>query len=183
MSTDEIEEALALSSDEEVEPLKKKEFIHPEHFIGTLHDYQKEGLDWLKVLNTEGLNGILADEMGLGKTIQVIALICHLIEINQPGPYLIVAPLSTLPNWVMEFERFAPEVPVILFHGTQDERRKMYKNIRKLHKVGSFKTQPVVLTSFEIPLFEKHRLYQHTWRYIIIDEGHRIKNHNCLLVQ
>jgi ATP-dependent DNA helicase len=48
--------------------------------------------------------------MGLGKTLQVIALICHLIEMNVTGPFLVVAPLSTLPNWLLEFERFAPQV-------------------------------------------------------------------------
>lgn len=56
------------------------------------------------------LNGILADEMGLGKTLQVIAFICHLIEKKIVGPYLIIAPLSTLPNWMSEFHKFAPKV-------------------------------------------------------------------------
>lgn len=57
-----------------------------------------------------GVNGILADEMGLGKTIQCIAAIAHLITMNVRGPFLIVVPLSTLPNWVNEFQRFAPKV-------------------------------------------------------------------------
>lgn len=61
-----------------------------------------------------GVNGILADEMGLGKTIQVIALICHMIEQNVLGPFLIIAPLSTLPNWIMEFQKLAPQVCVIV---------------------------------------------------------------------
>lgn len=58
------------------------------------------------------MNGILADEMGLGKTIQCIGLLCHLIEMGVPGPFLILAPLSTLPNWIIEFERFTPKVRV-----------------------------------------------------------------------
>jgi SNF2 family DNA or RNA helicase len=50
------------------------------------------------------LNGILADEMGLGKTIQTISLLCYLIEYKKNfGPFLIVAPLSTIPNWMAEF--------------------------------------------------------------------------------
>jgi len=57
-----------------------------------------------------GVNGILADEMGLGKTVQCIAMIAHIISMNVTGPYLIVVPLSTLPNWVNEFRRFAPKV-------------------------------------------------------------------------
>ncbi len=55
--------------------------------------------------------------MGLGKTIQVVALICHLVEQNVPGPYLRVAPLSTLPNWMAEFERFAPKVYCLVYWG------------------------------------------------------------------
>lgn len=57
-----------------------------------------------------GINGILADEMGLGKTIQCIAHIAMMIEKKVTGPFLVVAPLSTLPNWVNEFKRFTPEV-------------------------------------------------------------------------
>jgi ATP-dependent DNA helicase len=57
-----------------------------------------------------GLNGILADEMGLGKTIQTIAFYCFLIEMGIGGPFLVVAPLSTVPNWLLEFSKFSPEV-------------------------------------------------------------------------
>lgn len=57
-----------------------------------------------------GINGILADEMGLGKTIQCIAHIAMMIEKKVLGPFLVVAPLSTLPNWISEFKRFTPEV-------------------------------------------------------------------------
>ena len=56
------------------------------------------------------MNGILADEMGLGKTVQCIALIAHLIEMGVRGPFLVAAPLSTLPNWIREFQRFTPKV-------------------------------------------------------------------------
>lgn len=63
-----------------------------------------------QVLYENGVNGILADEMGLGKTIQCIALIAHLIENGVRGPFLVTAPLSTLPNWLAEFKRFTPGV-------------------------------------------------------------------------
>lgn len=67
-----------------------------------------------QALYENGVNGILGDEMGLGKTIQTIALLCHLIEKGVPGPFLVVGPLSTLPNWMSEFERFAPKVSLFL---------------------------------------------------------------------
>lgn len=77
---------------------------------GILRNYQLDGMTWLLGLFEHGINGILADEMGLGKTIQSVALVTSLIERDVKGPFLIAAPLSTLPNWVSEFEKFAPEV-------------------------------------------------------------------------
>ena len=65
---------------------------------------------WLQSLYENGVNGILADEMGLGKTIQCIASVAHLVKMKVPGPFLIVVPLSTLPNWVAEFKKFTPNV-------------------------------------------------------------------------
>lgn len=72
----------------------------PAAFHGTLKEYQIKGLRWLNNLFEQGINGILADEMGLGKTIQAIALLSHISEHKGIwGPFLIVAPNSTLYNW------------------------------------------------------------------------------------
>jgi SNF2 family DNA or RNA helicase len=51
----------------------------------------------------------------LGKTVQVIALVCSLVQDGAPGPFLVVAPLSTLTNWCTEFARFAPSVSIRSF--------------------------------------------------------------------
>lgn len=67
-------------------------------------------------LYNNNLNGVLADEMGLGKTIQTIALITYLIENkNNFGPYLIVIPLSTLSNWLFEFDKWCPCIKKIIY--------------------------------------------------------------------
>jgi DNA helicase INO80 len=72
----------------------------PPSFLGALKEYQIKGLRWLNNLFEQGINGILADEMGLGKTIQAIALLAHVSQTkNIWGPFLIVAPNSTLFNW------------------------------------------------------------------------------------
>lgn len=71
-----------------------------------MRNYQLEGYLWLAKLYENGINGILADEMGLGKTIQCIALFSYLYEMGVGGPFLVVAPLSTVPNWVNEFKRW-----------------------------------------------------------------------------
>ncbi|XP_067214834.1 lymphoid-specific helicase-like isoform X2 [Linepithema humile] len=184
LSTEEIEVKLAEDSDTEANVPADNAAITPKYFCGDLRDYQQIGLKWLKTLYENALNGILADEMGLGKTIQVIAFICHLMEKKQPGPFLIIAPLSTIPNWLMEFERFAPDIPVLLFYGSSEERKAAYKQIKKKHHVeDDYKTQPVVITTYEIILKETRFFQSEQWRYFVIDEGQRIKNSKCLLVK
>jgi SNF2 family DNA or RNA helicase len=43
---------------------------------------------------------MLADEMGLGKTIQSVSTLAHLASHEAiRGPFLVVAPLSTLSHW------------------------------------------------------------------------------------
>lgn len=94
---------------------------------GELKQYQMVGLQWLVSLYNNKLNGILADEMGLGKTIQTIALITYLMEKKMNhGPYLIVVPLSTLANWNMEFEKWAPKIVRVLYKGAPKVRKELY---------------------------------------------------------
>ena len=79
---------------------------------GVMKPYQIEGMIWMANLRRVKANGILADEMGLGKTLQTISLFCHTYEVDKKaGPFLVIAPLSTLLNWKREVERFAPGVP------------------------------------------------------------------------
>ena len=85
---------------------------------GTMRDYQVEGLNWMLSLYARELNGILADEMGLGKTIQTIALLAHLLERGVPGPFLVVAPLSTLSNWSHEFAKWSLTSVLFIFAST-----------------------------------------------------------------
>ncbi|EDO46669.1 predicted protein [Nematostella vectensis] len=150
---------------------------------GALRSYQLEGVEWLKGLYENGVNGILADEMGLGKTIQCIGLVSYLIEMGVRGPFLVAAPLSTLPNWVSEFRRFSPQIPVILYHGSIQERTSLRRKITKLKKAGPFETMPVVVTSYEIAMNDQKHLFQLMWKHMIVDEGHRIKNLNCRLIR
>ncbi|ROK15740.1 Lymphoid-specific helicase [Anabarilius grahami] len=148
---------------------------------GVMRWYQVEGIEWLRMLWENGINGILADEMGLGKTIQCIAHIAMMVEKKVLGPFLVVAPLSTLPNWISEFKRFTPEVSVLLYHGPQNERMNLVKKIRQ--QQGPLRMCPVVVTSFEIAMRDRKFLQRFHWNYLIVDEGHRIKNLNCRLVQ
>lgn len=157
-------------------------FQQPKLFSGgVMRWYQVEGMEWLRMLWENGINGILADEMGLGKTIQCIATIALMVERGVPGPFLVCGPLSTLPNWMSEFKRFTPEIPIMLYHGAQRERHKL---VQKIHKRdGSLQIHPVVITSFEIAMRDRNALQHCFWKYLIVDEGHRIKNMNCRLIR
>uniref|UniRef100_A0A673TIJ1 Helicase, lymphoid specific n=1 Tax=Suricata suricatta TaxID=37032 RepID=A0A673TIJ1_SURSU len=132
-------------------------FQQPKHFTGgVMRWYQVEGMEWLRMLWENGINGILADEMGLGKTVQCIATIALMIQRGVPGPFLVCGPLSTLPNWMAEFQRFTPDIPTMLYHGTQEERRKLVRNIHK--RKGTLQIHPVVITSFEIAMRDRNAL-------------------------
>jgi ATP-dependent DNA helicase len=147
---------------------------------GTMRQYQLEGLEWLKSLYENGLNGILADEMGLGKTIQTISFLAFLREMETYGPFLIVAPLSTTTNWVDEFNKWTPSIPVTLYHGTPADRESIRKTQLKNPESPEF---PVLITSYEICMNDRKHLANFGWKFIIIDEGHRIKNFNCRLIR
>ena len=138
--------------------------------FGTLKDYQVDGLEWLLSLYNNRLNGILADEMGLGKTIQSLALLAYLIEKKGvPGPFLIIVPNSVLSNWVNEFERWVPTVTYIPYRGNKPKRKSMQDKI----KSGEFN---ILLTTYEFVMSDKAVLGKISWAYMIIDEGHRLKN-------
>ncbi|EME27220.1 chromatin remodeling complex / DNA-dep ATPase [Galdieria sulphuraria] len=146
---------------------------------GILRDYQLAGVEWIISLYENGLNGILADEMGLGKTVQAIAFLCHLKQMGVHGPFLIVGPLSVLNNWQEEFSRFCPTVGTLLYHGSKEERTAL----RKKYFPSSNFYVPVIITSYEMIMRDKKYLSKLQWKYLIVDEGHRIKNMNCQLLR
>ncbi|OTA95511.1 hypothetical protein M434DRAFT_393737 [Hypoxylon sp. CO27-5] len=151
---------------------------------GTMRDYQLEGLTWMYEICLQGLSGILADEMGLGKTIQVISLVALLREQeNYFGPHLIIAPLSTLSNWQDEFHKWTPTIPFVLYHGTPQERHDIFRNkiMRNYQKGRPTQRFPVVCTSYEMVLRDHVNLSKIDWAFIVVDEGHRMKNSDAKL--
>ncbi|KAI9007483.1 SNF2 family N-terminal domain-containing protein [Phycomyces nitens] len=154
----------------------KEEVCQPSILVGgKLKDYQIKGLQWMVSLYNNHLNGILADEMGLGKTIQTISLITYLIEHKrQNGPFLIIVPLSTLTNWTLEFEKWAPSVNKIVYKGPPMVRKNLQADIRH----NDFQ---VLLTTFEYIIKDRPILSKIKWLHMIVDEGHRMKNTNSKL--
>ncbi|CCF55876.1 hypothetical protein KAFR_0A04410 [Kazachstania africana CBS 2517] len=150
----------------------------PAYVNGKLRSYQVQGLNWLVSLHNDGLAGILADEMGLGKTLQTVAFLGYLKYIeNIDGPFLVIAPKSTLNNWLREINRWTPEVDAFVLQGDKEERQEMIKT--KLLPCDF----DIVIASYEIIIREKSAFKKFNWEYIVIDEAHRIKNEESMLSQ
>ena len=46
-----------------------------------------------------------------------------------------------------------------------------------------FASFPIVLTTYEIIIKDRKHLVHYNWGYIVVDEGHRLKNLNCKLMK
>ncbi|XP_062190610.1 ATP-dependent DNA helicase DDM1-like [Phragmites australis] len=147
---------------------------------GKLKSYQIKGVKWLISLWQNGLNGILADQMGLGKTIQTIGFLAHLKGKGMHGPYMIIAPLSTLSNWVNEISRFTPSLASIIYHGDKAARAEIRRKFMPKTVGPDF---PIVVTSYEMAMSDARFLAHYKWKYVVVDEGHRLKNSKCKLLR
>lgn len=168
---DDVEEGPKVDYYQVAHRIKEEVKVQPNLLVGgTLKEYQVKGLQWMISLYNNNLNGILADEMGLGKTIQTISLITYLIEKKkQNGPFLVIVPLSTLTNWNLEFEKWAPSVIRVVYKGPPTVRKQQQLRIRG----GNFQ---VLLTTYEYIIKDRPVLSKIRWIHMIVDEGHRMKN-------
>uniref|UniRef100_A0A8B9ICI1 Chromodomain helicase DNA binding protein 9 n=1 Tax=Anser brachyrhynchus TaxID=132585 RepID=A0A8B9ICI1_9AVES len=152
-----------------------------------LREYQLEGLNWLLFNWYNRRNCILADEMGLGKTIQSITFLYEILLSGIRGPFLIIAPLSTITNWEREFRTWT-DLNVVVYHGSMISRQmiqqyEMYFRDSQGRIVrGTYRFQAII-TTFEMILGGCPELNAIEWRCVIIDEAHRLKNKNCKLLE
>ena len=148
----------------------------------TLRPYQLEGLNWLLYCWLHRQSCIIADEMGLGKTVQSVAFLDYLYNtFNVLGPFLIVAPLSTLPHWEREFEAWSG-LRVITYHGNAPGRDVQYEYEFFYRQPGSDQPVPgvcrfdVLITTYEMALAGEAHLRDIVWRVAVFDEAHRLKS-------
>ena len=134
-------------------------------FVGSLRDYQRRGVNWLRFLTGNGFGALLADDMGLGKTIQTIA---WLLSSRPQGPTLVVAPLTLLANWRHELETFAPSLGVYLHHGGN---RHVASGFRR-----AVQDADVTLTSYSLLVKDYTAFSEIAWNALVLDEAQMIKN-------
>uniref|UniRef100_A0AAQ4QGG2 Chromodomain helicase DNA binding protein 7 n=1 Tax=Gasterosteus aculeatus aculeatus TaxID=481459 RepID=A0AAQ4QGG2_GASAC len=152
-----------------------------------LREYQLEGLNWLTFNWYNSRNCILADEMGLGKTIQSITFLYEMFMKGIEGPFLVIAPLSTIPNWEREFRTWT-ELNAVVYHGSQASRKTIqayemyYRDTQGKIIKGAYRFHAII-TTFEMILTDCPELRSVNWRCVVIDEAHRLKNRNCKLLE
>jgi len=155
----------------------------PTIFSGALKPYQLKGFNWLVSLYEQGVNGLLADEMGLGKTVQAIALLTYLAETkNIWGPFLVVAPTSTMHNWHQEFGRFCPQLKVVPYFGASQKERKLLRKMWSGGGIMSLKESQfhVVVTNYQLVVQDEKHFSRVKWQYMVLDEAQAIKSMNSL---
>ncbi|KAJ5020096.1 Chromatin-remodeling ATPase INO80 [Colletotrichum sp. SAR 10_99] len=154
------------------------EIEQPKLINAQLKEYQLKGLNWLANLYEQGINGILADEMGLGKTVQSISVMAYLAEkYDIWGPFLVVAPASTLHNWEQEIRKFVPEFKILPYWGSAGDRKVLRKFWDRKHstykKEASFH---VCVTSYQLVVSDVAYFQKMKWQYMILDEAQAIKS-------
>jgi SNF2 family DNA or RNA helicase len=141
------------------------EYALPTTFKGSLRPYQNAGYNWLRFLNEYQFGGCLADDMGLGKTVQTLALLAYEMEENPGFASLLVMPTSLIYNWELEAKKFAPDLKILVYSGTQRNK-----------DPWKFRGYDVVLTSYGIVRMDIDQLSEFYFNYIILDESQAIKN-------
>lgn len=159
-----------------------------------LRSYQLESLNWLIKSWKQKRNVILADEMGLGKTIQSMAFLNYLYTFERiQGPFLILAPLTTLQHWKRVFEDWS-NLNCVCYYDTKSREGRMKCSeyefyIWEVLMKGSFIQSNqyikfnVLLTSFEVFMQDFTSVFsQLPFQFIIVDEAHRLKNKNAKIL-
>jgi superfamily II DNA or RNA helicase len=135
----------------------------PAGFSGELRGYQRDAVDWLRMMRDLGLGAVLADDMGLGKTVMLIA---HLLD-RPDGPHLVVCPTSVVTNWEREIARFAPGLTVYRHHGPD--------------RVDHLEVPTgVVVTSYGTLRRDIDMLAAVPWHVTALDEAQQVKNPETL---
>ena len=135
-----------------------------------LRHYQEEGYRWLIFLQQSGLHGALCDDMGLGKTLQTLCAIVHKHQQSNKVTSMIVCPSSLTGHWQREAQTYFPHLSCTLYIGK--DRASLLKNCGDL-----------LISSYEVVRNDIDVLKSVKLAYVVLDEGHVIRNAKSKLSQ
>ncbi|MDZ7732554.1 MAG: DEAD/DEAH box helicase [Acidimicrobiia bacterium] len=101
--------------------------------------------------------------MGLGKTIQLLAVLLRRLDGGDDRPTLVICPVSLLANWEREAARFAPDLPVRRYHGTE-------------RSLDDLAPGEVVLATYGVARRDAETLGAVDWGMAVADEAQAVKN-------
>ncbi|KAF0989772.1 LOW QUALITY PROTEIN: hypothetical protein HZS_294 [Henneguya salminicola] len=116
--------------------------------------------------------------MGLGKTVQIVCYIGSLhfnkigLEKSSFSCGLLVVPATLLRTWLREFFNWWPFVRVVILHHTGS----LHTNKPNIRKIIDNNEGVVILTTYSTFLKCQKQIIEIDWNYVILDEGHKIKN-------
>jgi SNF2 family DNA or RNA helicase len=87
---------------------------------------------------------------------------------RKPKATLIVCPMSVVGNWKREIERFAPELKVIVHHGTDRYSGKEFKK--------NVSENDAVITTYALAARDLKTISGYVWENVVLDEAQNIKN-------
>ncbi|PON78685.1 Protein CHROMATIN REMODELING [Trema orientale] len=150
-----------------------------------LYPHQRDGLKWLWSLHCQKKGGILGDDMGLGKTMQICGFLAGLFHSCLIKRALIVAPKTLLPHWIKELSVVGLSSKTREYFGTCAKARQ-YELQSILQDKGILLTTYDIVRanskSLQADSYMKYMILDEetedstTWDYMILDEGHLIKN-------
>ncbi|MEO6721717.1 MAG: DEAD/DEAH box helicase [Ferruginibacter sp.] len=144
----------------------------PAGITATLRPYQHKGFEWMALLAEAGAGACLADDMGLGKTLQTICFIAYRALRFPAEKHIIICPSSLLYNWMQEFQKFAPHLKAIVYHGAQ----RNFESINESENNIIITTYGTIRSDFEM-------LSSVPFGAAVIDESHNIKNPAALITK
>lgn len=166
-----------------------------------LYDYQKAGIYFL----SKAKRAMLLDEMGTGKTRQTIETLKTVKSLgDEVFPAIIICPKNVMISWKNEFNRWFPEVKVEVCTGSRKDKltaiKKIsnqesevliinYESVRSFSRLapyGSIKLKRCYNCDKNLQETKensptkcekcKKELNEISWKAIVVDESHRIKN-------
>lgn len=70
-----------------------------------------------------------------------------------------------------------------MYHGTASDRSKTRSRFNKTIKINNLTCYPVIITTYEVIRVDINQLITIDWKYITVDEGHKLKNVNTDISQ